>query len=367
MCFINSKKTHKKFFKIIKKNLLDKYLRIGYYTKIQTEALVENRYCRIVANLRDQIISNSPDEFLRRYYKYNEIAERVPKIAKYYRNYLLFFCKPVFTNLFINKLIHVYGELKGELYYNANYGNKNKDKENKDDNLKNDNINKDNFNRLQISQGNNKNKIKHADMLFNTTVKNDIDKNSMTISTIVKDISYLNMNPLNIDFYNNNALSIYNKNNTNGINQNLLNNNQLQSIRGDGHNAKNSNASKNFVNLFGSNINNKANYAGASINSNNNYNNQGNMTKRGATSKKKSENFIDQNNNGALNEKLSMNLKAELGNLFKNLMNANMNINNFNNSHNRNNPGNIYTKDGNKNNKKSINNISKIIILNEFL
>ncbi len=184
----------KKFYKIIKKNLLEKYLRIGYYIRIQTEALVENRYCRIVANLRDQIISNSPDEFLRRYYKFSEIAERIPKIAKYYRNYLLFFCKPVFTNLFINKLIHIYGELKGEIYYNANYGNKNKGDKEKDENAKNENIIKDkNSNKPQFSQGNNKNKIKQGDMLFNTTVKNDIDKNSMTISTIVNDVSYLNL------------------------------------------------------------------------------------------------------------------------------------------------------------------------------
>jgi hypothetical protein len=108
---------------------VEKYLRINYYTKIQTDALIENRYCRIVAKLRDCIISNSTDEYLRRQYKFHEVSERIPKIAKYYRNYLLFFCKPIFSNLFINKLIHVYGELKGELYYNANYGNKNKEKD----------------------------------------------------------------------------------------------------------------------------------------------------------------------------------------------------------------------------------------------
>ena len=205
------------------------------------------------------IISNSTDEYLRRFYKYEEISERIPKIAKYYRNYLLFFCKPIFTNLFINKLIHVYGEFKGELYYNANYGNKNKDKMEKKENEKN---------KLQSSDFFNKNKGKPIEMLFNSIIKNDIEKNSMTISTIVKDLSYLNMNPLNLDTQTNNfqygtkLTNIIDKNkklNNNNINSNNINkknknnlldlNNKINLIVNDS-NKINSNFKSDIVNLY---------------------------------------------------------------------------------------------------------------------
>lgn len=359
---------------------------------------MENRYCQIVAKLRDLIISNSTDEFLRRYYKYQEIVERIPKIAKYYRNYLLFFCKPVFTNLFINKLIHVYGELKGELYYNANYGNKNKDKEKDKDKEENNNNNNNNRNINQNVNNNNNNNYKNfnkqnnSEMLFHTTIKNDIDKNSMTISTIVKDVSYLNMNPLNADFFSSNEY--HNKNISNNAKQfNNINhqlNNQEARIgaaapnRGNYHSAKNAvfNSNKANAELFNE-FNKKINFASVAVNNNNNTNNNnnnrnnnaiggagaGNITKRGATSKKKSDNnavecFNNYNNNNlssnfnrfgnndlVFNEKLSMNIKAELGNLYNNLLNSNANVNGYSGgTHNRNN-GNFFRKEANKKGK----------------
>ena len=162
------------------------------------------------------MIATSSDEYLRRFYKISEITERIPKIAKYYRNYLLFFCKPIFSNLFINKLIHVYGELKGELYYNQNYGNKNKE----NDKDKNDKNNNNNVSALK------KNRIKSSDMMFHTTIKNDIDKNSMTISTICMDNSYLNMNHLNDE------MGIGNNSNKGNKTQNNFNKFSLNSANG---------------------------------------------------------------------------------------------------------------------------------------
>lgn len=261
--------------------MTQKYLRIGYYRKIQTDALVENRYCRIVAKLRDFIISTSLDEFLRRYYRFSEISERIPKIAKYYRNYLLFFCKPIFTNLFINKLIHVYGELKGELYYNANYGSKNNNKDHeKDKNNNNNNKDKDKENNKDKQD---KNKaLRQIDLLFSHSIKNDIDKNSMTISTIVKDISYLNMNPLNWDFLNaHNALN------------EVTGNNRLTSNLSK--NKKSGKSPENFLNKYET-FNNRVNSSNA-INPNN-------MNKPRAlySNKKKVDNF-----NAAITEKFSMN------------------------------------------------------------
>ena len=67
---------------------------------------------------------------LKRYYKKDESIERILIYAKYYKNYLQFFCKPTFTDFAINEIINDYGEKKAELYYKNNYqGGKSKENE----------------------------------------------------------------------------------------------------------------------------------------------------------------------------------------------------------------------------------------------
>ena len=61
------------------------------------------------------------DEFLRRQYSIQESSERIPKFAIYYKNYLLFFCQPTFSNFAINEIINDYGERRAEIYYKNNY------------------------------------------------------------------------------------------------------------------------------------------------------------------------------------------------------------------------------------------------------
>jgi hypothetical protein len=297
---------------------LERYLRINYYTKIQTDALVENRYCRIVALMRDNMISTSSDEYLRRYYKFAEITERIPKIAKYYRNYLLFFCKPIFSNLFINKLIHVYGELKGELYYNQNYGNKNKENE-KDERNKNNNNN--NIN----TSASKKNRGKTPDKMLHTTIKNEIDKNSMTISTICKDNSYLNMNPLN-DEMNSNVIN-NNKNNYNSDNYNNKGNKTQNNFNKFSLNSVNNlNENKNFLPLY---YNDKNKDLNVNINSNSNLNQNTNLRKsndiKNINSKKNEHNNIIYNNNKNPNTQKG-------NNNFDNLNMFNNNNHNYNNN-----------------------------------
>lgn len=55
-----------------------------------------------------------------------ESLERVPKIANYYKNYLTFFCNPIFRNFKVNSIIQAYSDSKAELYYNRTYSNKSK-------------------------------------------------------------------------------------------------------------------------------------------------------------------------------------------------------------------------------------------------
>ena len=79
------------------------------------------------------MLSDYIDEFLRRIYKPKECRERLPKFAKYYKNYLQFFCKPIFRDFRINKIIDRNGEKKAEVYYKNNYqgGKSQDDEENK--------------------------------------------------------------------------------------------------------------------------------------------------------------------------------------------------------------------------------------------
>ena len=92
-----------------------------------------------------------------RYYKYTESYERLPRIANYYKNYLKFFCNPVFKNFQINYIVKAFGECKAELYYKNNYAHKEVEQE-----------------ILPIIEMTDKEK------LFNTTIKYNIDNDSLT-------------------------------------------------------------------------------------------------------------------------------------------------------------------------------------------
>ena len=51
-------------------------------------------------------------EFLRRFYKKKEVKERVPNLYEYYKNYHLFYLKPVLRNFYYVKLLHNYQDKK---------------------------------------------------------------------------------------------------------------------------------------------------------------------------------------------------------------------------------------------------------------
>jgi hypothetical protein len=108
------------------------------------------------------MINDYVDEFVKRIYLPNESTERIPKIANYYKNYLNFFCNPMFRNFKVNNIIQSYGDHKAELYYNKNYGKK-----------------KDNDHFKSIDDC----------MIFYTTIRDNIDKNCLTKTTIKIDNS----------------------------------------------------------------------------------------------------------------------------------------------------------------------------------
>jgi len=113
-----------------------------------------------------------------RYYKISESKERVPKIANYYKNYLTFFCNPIFRNFKINALIQQYSDNKAEFYFNKTYSNKpKKDK-------------------------------KATSFLFNTQIKKDIDEQMLTIQ-ITEDKNIINNNDCNNNSIFNDEFFIY--------------------------------------------------------------------------------------------------------------------------------------------------------------
>ena len=62
------------------------------------------------------------EEFLRRFYTSTEALPRIPKLAKYYKNYHLFFCKPALRDWRFHLMMSKYGDTKAEAFYKDNYG-----------------------------------------------------------------------------------------------------------------------------------------------------------------------------------------------------------------------------------------------------
>ena len=84
--------------------------------------LVRNKKCHLLASFHDKILyDNSLKEFLKREYQYNESKDKIPKYFAFYKNYLNFFCRPIFADLFISKKLAKYMEKIAQLFYNNNY------------------------------------------------------------------------------------------------------------------------------------------------------------------------------------------------------------------------------------------------------
>jgi hypothetical protein len=130
-----------------------------------------------LAIFKDYLITDYIDEFLKRYFLINECKELLPRFYVYYRNYLKFFCRGIFTDFQLNKIVQEYGELQAELYYNKNYG----DKEKKEKNNKNENYNA----RKKISKNNTNMNIKK--LFFTEKIRNSISKieNSKLINNYI--------------------------------------------------------------------------------------------------------------------------------------------------------------------------------------
>ena len=108
--------------KFINKILYSKYNTLPKdHDMILLENVIQSKYCRDLAVFKEKILFNYNEEFLRRFYNIVESNSRIPKFVVYYKNYLVFFCKPIFSELNLNELLQAYSEKKAQIFYNDNY------------------------------------------------------------------------------------------------------------------------------------------------------------------------------------------------------------------------------------------------------
>ena len=97
--------------------------------------LINCKSNHFLATFKDYLIIDYIEEFLRRIYSLNESIDRIPKLFNYYKNYLLFFCKPTFNDSFSNMIIKNYGDFHAENFYKNNIEKKNNIRGKDNDNI----------------------------------------------------------------------------------------------------------------------------------------------------------------------------------------------------------------------------------------
>ena len=92
------------------------------YQKIILNNLITKKRTHYFAYLNElAITTNTLKDQLKRYYTYEESQTRVPKYVSYYQNYLKFFCKPIFTDHFMNGKMVKHMEKVAQVFYNENH------------------------------------------------------------------------------------------------------------------------------------------------------------------------------------------------------------------------------------------------------
>ena len=94
--------------------------------------ILYNRPSHYNSIFKEYQYTNYIDEFLKRFYSLKESASKIPKLNDYYKNYHLFFCRPVFRNWKISEMMHNYGDNKAEIFYKNNYATSNEEEEEKE-------------------------------------------------------------------------------------------------------------------------------------------------------------------------------------------------------------------------------------------
>ena len=255
-----------------------------FYEKNVISYLLNNANCHLVSIFKEKMLTDYIDEFLRREYAIQESNERIPKFAIYYKNYLLFFCQPTFSNFVINDIINDYGERRAELYYKNNYQG-GKSNENED-------LGFEESDSEEESEKDYKFKNNENGEIFDDSIKENIDN-----VTIMTTINNSKNNTINLNL-NNEKIEVFSENKCDRSNDTTLH--DLMDIVKKGqeeYNRRKNNMEKNKIenNKIENNNNAENNIENNYSNINNNTNTNLNKSKKSHKNKKKNDilNIID--------------------------------------------------------------------------
>ena len=92
------------------------------YDKINLDILITRKKCHYLAKFNEMGYCTSIlREYLKKQYSLKDVSTRIPQYASYYKNYLLFFCKPCFNDYSLNKRMVRHMEKVAQIFYNENY------------------------------------------------------------------------------------------------------------------------------------------------------------------------------------------------------------------------------------------------------
>ena len=86
-----------------------------------TNQLIFNLPTSLNSHFKEIKYSNYTKEYLKRLYKTKESKIRIPKLSDYYKNYHLFFCRPILRHFKLLKIMGNFQDKKAEIFYKNNY------------------------------------------------------------------------------------------------------------------------------------------------------------------------------------------------------------------------------------------------------
>ena len=165
-------------------------------------------------------------EFLRRFYKKKEVKDRIPNLYEYYKNYHLFYLKPILRNFYLENIMHNYQDKKAEIFYKNNYTRTTNEKNISDDNSITSS--------LSSSDHYTNNKI-----IFNTKTKLILDGKNNNSSNSNSSFMYFNISKIKkINNLNENLRLSIKTNDENTLNE------LMKELKNDNKNNNNNNDSK---------------------------------------------------------------------------------------------------------------------------
>ena len=141
------------------------------YYKQKISNLLNSKNTHFYINYQENTLYDDLGEYHKRFYHKWENKSKLKEFYDYYLNYLIFFCRPIFSNFYFNSLLHYCSDVKADIFYKNNY----KEEENfiKDNKYtsENNNIIKDKIEKMNF-------------LVFDKETRNKIDNSSNIISSI---------------------------------------------------------------------------------------------------------------------------------------------------------------------------------------